>query len=142
VNAASFIGVSQFTGKFAARFGLINMVKFSVTGYAVVMALLLLQNLLGVDRLDVLIVLMLVGFGFLGLVVPATAVLSLDAHGAIAGTASALMGTLQFVTGALVMAVVGLFVDGSARPMVVGIAACAVTSLVIAWLTLRGKPVQ
>jgi DHA1 family bicyclomycin/chloramphenicol resistance-like MFS transporter len=141
VNAASFIGVSQFTGKFAARFGLINMVKFSVSGYAVVMALLLLQNLVGVDRLDVLIVLMLVGFGFLGLVVPATAVLALDAHGAIAGTASALMGTLQFVTGALVMAVVGLFVDGSARPMVVGIAACALTSLVIAWLTLRVKAV-
>jgi DHA1 family bicyclomycin/chloramphenicol resistance-like MFS transporter len=142
LNAASFIGVSQFTGKLAARFGLINMVKFSVSGYAVVMALLLLQNLLGVDRLDVLIVLMLVGFGFLGLVVPATSVLALDAHGSIAGTASALMGTLQFVTGAVVMAAVGQFVDGSARPMAVGIAACALTSLVIAWRSLGVKPVE
>ena len=138
VNAASFIGVSQFTGKLAARFGLMNMVKVAVSGYAVVMALLLLQNLLGVDRLDVLIGLMLVGFGFLGLVVPATSVLALEAHSAIAGTASALMGTLQFVTGALVMAVVGQFVDGSARPMVVGIAACALTALGFAWITLRG----
>lgn len=138
INAASFIGISQFTGRLAARFGLVNLVRFAVTGYATVMGLLLLQNLLGVDRLDMLIVTMLMGFGFLGLVVPSTAVLALDAHGAIAGTASALMGTLQFVTGALVMAVVGQFVDGSARPMILGIALCALAALTIARLTLRG----
>jgi MFS transporter, DHA1 family, multidrug resistance protein len=48
VNAASFIGVSQFTGKLAARFGLQAMVKFAVTGYAIVMALLLLVWFFGV----------------------------------------------------------------------------------------------
>ena len=121
------------------------MVKVAVAGYAAVMLLLLLLNLLGVDRLDVLIVTMLIGFGFLGLVVPATAVLALDAHGSIAGTASALMGTLQFVVGALAMAVVGLFVDGTARPMVVGIAACALAAFALARGTLGGvhasKPV-
>ena len=136
VNAASFIGVSQFTGRLAGRFGLQAVVKVAVTGYAAVMLLLLVFNLVGVDRLDVLIITMLIGF--LGLVVPVTAVLALDAHGSIAGTASALMGTLQFVTGALVMAVVGLFVDGTARPMVVGIAACALMALALARGTLGG----
>ena len=67
---------------------------------------------------------------------PSSAVLALDRHGAIAGTASALMGMFQFVTGALVMAAVGLFVDGSSRPMVVGIGTCAVLALVISHLTL------
>ena len=138
VNAASFIGVSQFTGRLAGRFGLQAMVKAAVTGYAAVMLLLLLFNLLGVDRLDVLIITMLMGFGFLGLVVPATAVLALDKHGSIAGTASALMGTLQFLVGALVMAVVGLFVNGTARPMVVGIAVCALVALALARGTLGG----
>jgi DHA1 family bicyclomycin/chloramphenicol resistance-like MFS transporter len=137
INAASFIGVSQFTGKVAARFGLVKMVRFSVTGYAAVMSLLLLQNLLGLDRLDVLIVLMLIGFGFLGLVVPATSVLALEAHGAIAGTASALMGTLQLATGALVMAAVSQFVDGSTLPMIAGIAGSALVSFVLTWATLR-----
>jgi DHA1 family bicyclomycin/chloramphenicol resistance-like MFS transporter len=137
INAASFIGVSQFTGKVAARFGLLKMVRFSVTGYAVVMSLLLIQGLLGLDRLDVLIVLMLIGFGFLGLVVPATSVLALEAHGAIAGTASALMGTLQLATGALVMAVVSQFVDGSPLPMIAGISGSALVALVMAWATLR-----
>lgn len=139
VNAASFIGVSQFTGKLAARFGLRKMVNVAVTGYALVMLFLLLQNLAGVDRLDVLIVTMLIGFGFLGLVVPATSVLALDNHGAIAGSASALMGTLQFLTGAVVMAITGQFVDGSARPMVVALTSCALIAWTITRFTLGGK---
>jgi MFS transporter, DHA1 family, multidrug resistance protein len=136
MNAASFIGVSQLTGRLGGRFGLVAVVRVAVTGYAVVMGLLLLMNLLGMDRLDVLVATMLAGFGFLGLVVPITATLALDPHGSIAGTASALMGTLQFATGAGAMAVVGLFVDGSARPMVAGIAFCALAAFVLAWLTL------
>jgi DHA1 family bicyclomycin/chloramphenicol resistance-like MFS transporter len=137
-NAASFIGVSQFTGKLSARFGLVPVVKVAVTGYALTMALLLAVNLSGVDRLDVMIGLMFVGYGFLGLVVPTTAVLALEEHGAIAGTASALMGTLQFVAGAVVMAIVGQFVDGTARPMVAGIACCAIVAFGISWGTLGG----
>ena len=139
VNAASFIGSSQFTGKLAARFGLVPVVKVAVAGYAVVMVALLAFNLAGMDRLDVLVGMMLLGFGFLGMVVPAAAVLALDEHGAIAGTASALMGTLQFVAGAAVMAIVGLFVDGTARPMVAGIAACALAAFLMARGTLGGK---
>lgn len=134
INAASFIGVSQFTARLTARWGLNQVVRFAVTGYGAVMLALLAVHLAGVDRLDVMIVMMLVGFGFLGLVLPSTAVLALDAHGAIAGTASALMGTLQFVTGAAVMAAIGLFVNATARPMVVGIAACAA----VTWLLARG----
>jgi DHA1 family bicyclomycin/chloramphenicol resistance-like MFS transporter len=136
LNAASFIGASQFTGRLASRFGLVAVVKAAVLGYAILMTLLLALNLLGITRLDLMIGLLFVGYGFLGLVVPSTAVLALEAHGSIAGTASALMGTLQFVVGALAMALVGLFVDGSARPMVAGIAGCAVIALLLTRGTL------
>jgi DHA1 family bicyclomycin/chloramphenicol resistance-like MFS transporter len=136
-NAAAFIGVSQFTGRLGLRFGLVPLVRIAVAGYASVMAILLLVNMLGVERLDVMLVLLFVGYGFLGLVVPTTSVLALEEHGAIAGTASALMGTLQFVTGAIVMAVVGLFVNGTARPMVIGIAGCAIVAYVMCRITLR-----
>ena len=135
-NAASFIGVSQLTGRLSKRFGLVPVVRVAVTGFAAIMVLLLVVNLLGVTRLDLMLAMLFVGYGFLGLVVPTTAVLALDDHGEIAGTASALMGTLQFLTGAVVMGVVGLFVDGSARPMVAGIAACATVALVMSWITL------
>lgn len=135
-NAASFIGISQFTGKLSARFGLVPLVKVAVVGYASTMCLLLLLNLLGFDQLSVMIGLLFVGYGFLGLVVPTTAVLALDEHGAIAGTASALMGTLQFVTGAVVMGLTGLFLDGTARPMLTGIAGAGVVALLLTHLTL------
>jgi DHA1 family bicyclomycin/chloramphenicol resistance-like MFS transporter len=134
VNAVSFIGVSQLTGWLGARLGLQRVVKVAVTGYAATMAVLLALTLLGVDRLDVLAGLLFVGFGFLGLVVPTTAVLALEAHGRIAGTASALMGTLQFFTGAVMMGLVGLFLDGGPTPMVAGVTACALT----AWVLARG----
>ena len=136
VNAAAFIGTSQFTGKLTGRFGLPPVVKAAATGHAAVMVSLLAVNLLGFDQLPVMLALLFVGFGFLGLVIPTTAVLALDHHGRIAGTASALMGTLQFVVGAVVMATVGLFVDGTARPMLAGIAACALVAFAMAQITL------
>lgn len=142
VNAAAFIGTSQFTGKLTGRFGLPPVVKAAATGHAAVMVSLLAVNLLGFDQLPLMLALLFVGFGFLGLVIPTTAVLALDNHGRIAGTASALMGTLQFVVGAVVMATVGLFVDGTARPMVAGIAACAVIAFAMAQVTLGRTSVR
>lgn len=135
-NAASFIGVSQFNGRLIERFGLPRVIRIGVLGCCVPALLLFIVFAAGVDRLDVLAVLVFVSFGFLGLVVPTTSVLALEAHGEIAGTASALLGTLQMVTGAVVMACIAAFVDGSALPMVSGIAACALTALVLARLTL------
>lgn len=136
INAASFIGVSQLTARLTGRFGLVPVLRAAVLGFTVFMVLLAALDLLGVARLDLLIVLMLIGFGFLGLVFPSSAVLAMDPHGPIAGTASALMGTLQFMVGAGVMALLGQFAGNSARPMVLGVAACALAALLTTWATL------
>lgn len=137
INAVSFIGVSQLTGVLTRRYGLNVVVRTAVNGFIVTMLALLAVWMLGVDRLEVLAVLLFVGYGFLGLVLPTTAVLALEEHGQIAGTASALMGTLQLVTAAVVMGVVGSFFDGTARPMVIGIAACAVAAFALTRLTIK-----
>jgi DHA1 family bicyclomycin/chloramphenicol resistance-like MFS transporter len=138
INAASFIGASQFAGRLAQRYGLARVVSFAVAGFALAMCAASAVNLAGVDRLDVMIAMLLVGFGFLGLVVPTTSVMALDHHGEIAGAASALMGTLQMVSGAVVIAVMGRIVDGTARPMLAGIALMAVITLLLTLWTLRG----
>jgi DHA1 family bicyclomycin/chloramphenicol resistance-like MFS transporter len=143
VNAMSFIGAAQLTGRLGARYGLRAVVRYAASGYATAMALLLGCYLLGVDRLEVLVGLLFVGYGFLGLVIPSTSVLALDKHGAHAGTASALIGTFHFVFGAIVIALGGLFTDGTAMPMVASIAICALLAVGLAWLTLgAGRPVQ
>ncbi|MGI6856658.1 multidrug effflux MFS transporter [Mesorhizobium sp. 1B3] len=141
VNAVAFIGMSQLTGILADRFGLRRVVRLAVTGYTTTMVVLFGLTVTGVDRLDVLAGLLFVGYGFLGLVIPTTAVLALEDHGAIAGTASALMGTLQFATGAAAMAVVGIFFDGTTLPMVAGIAIAAVIAFVLTQATLARVPV-
>ena len=139
INAASFIGASQCTAALTRRFGLLRVVRTGVTGFAATMALLAGLDLMGVDRLDVLILMMLAGFGFLGLVTPGAAVLALDTHGPIAGTASALMGTLQFATSAVVMTIIAQFADTGARAMVLGIASSALCAFVLTWVTLASR---
>jgi len=139
VNAASFIGASQFAGRLAHRYGNARVVSVAVAGFALTMCAGSALNFAGVDTLATLIVMLMIGFGFLGLVMPAVSVMALDHHGEIAGAASALMGTLQMVSGALVIALMGPFVDGTARPMLAGIAGVALLTWLLAWVTLRGE---
>ncbi|RYG49714.1 Bcr/CflA family efflux MFS transporter [bacterium] len=125
MNALAFFAVSQFTGVLTARFGLHRVVRVAVSGFAAVMATLLVLNLVGMESLALLATLLFVGFGFLGLVIPTTSVLAMEEHGEIAGTASALMGAIHFTVGILAMVFSSLFANGTQIPMVAGIALCA-----------------
>jgi len=127
------------TARLTARYGLPRVIRVAVTGFAIAMSIVAVLFLAGADSLALMMVFLFIGYGFLGLVLPTSAVLSLENHGAIAGTASALMGALQFVVGAAVMAVSGLFAGGAPKPMVVGIALSALVAFAIARLTLRDE---
>lgn len=141
VNAAAFFGAAQLNGRLSARFGLVPLVRVGVLGASVAISLMLAHYLTGGDSLAVLIGLYFVASAFMGLVIPTTAVLALENHGAIAGTAAALMGTLQMLGGAVGMAVVSLFNDGRPLPMVLGMAAGLYLSLTLTLVTLgvRGR---
>lgn len=138
LNAAAFIGVAQLNGMIGRRVGLRRMVNAAVLVYAAVMVALLLVTLAGSDSLPVMMVFLMLGYGCLGLINPTIGVLALERHGPIAGTASALLGTIEFVVGSAVMAIVGYFANGDPLPMLIGIAACAVGAFVFARLTLGG----
>ena len=75
------------------------------------------------------------------MIVPNAAVLALEHHGRIAGTASAMMGTVQFMTSALVVGIGSMFMDGTARPMVVVIATCSAIVLLLSIAVLRSRHV-
>jgi DHA1 family bicyclomycin/chloramphenicol resistance-like MFS transporter len=45
-------------------------------------------------------------------------------YGAVAGSASALMGTVQFGLGAAAGSLIGVFADGTARPFATVLAGC------------------
>jgi DHA1 family bicyclomycin/chloramphenicol resistance-like MFS transporter len=137
LNAASFFGFSQLTGTLTQRYGLPKVVRVAAAGFASAMVVLALVFAAGIDNLFALMAPLFIGYGFLGLVIPTTAVLALEHHGAIAGTASALMGALQMIIGSAVMALAGLFANGMPQPMAYGIAACAVAAFLVTQLALR-----
>ncbi|MET0520283.1 MAG: multidrug effflux MFS transporter [Burkholderiaceae bacterium] len=139
LNAASFIGSSQLAGRLGERFGMVPVVKAAACACAAAVLALLAYFLLGGEQLAVLIVGYLIASAFMGLVIPMTSVLALDEHGEIAGTASALLGTVQMLTGAVLMAVSGPYIQGRPLPMVAGMAGGAVFALILTWLTL-GRP--
>lgn len=139
VNAIGFIGASQFASRLGSRFGMGRMVLTAVSLYAGFAVLLLALTLLGYDSLRVLMPLLFTSFAFLGLVIPSTMVLALERHGPIAGIAAALGGTLQMVTGGAMIAVAGLFFNGTTLPMVATIAFTAVGALLVSMATLRNS---
>jgi DHA1 family bicyclomycin/chloramphenicol resistance-like MFS transporter len=142
VNAVGFIGASQLAGFLGGRFGTGRMVIAAVSAYAGFAMLLLALTLAGFDSLRVLIPLLFAAFAFLGLVIPATMVLSLEDHGPIAGVASALGGTLQMVLGGVVITVAAQFFDGTSLPMVAVIALAAVVAFALSVATLREHDVK
>ncbi|TWF56573.1 multidrug effflux MFS transporter [Neorhizobium alkalisoli] len=133
MNAVGFIGMSQLNGWLSRKIGLRKVIRGAVLGYVTMMVALALVMHTGFDRLEIMAAFLFGGYAFLGMIVPTAAVLALEHHGRIAGTASALMGTIQFCTSAVVIGVGGLFVDGTALPMVTIIAIC---SLVVCGLSL------
>ena len=69
----------------------------------------------------------------------AVMVLALDDHGAEAGLASSLGGTLQMLAGGVIVAIAAPFLDGTALPMLVTIALCAVMEFALSRLTVRDQ---
>lgn len=140
-NAIAFIGSAQFNSTLMRRFGAERVVRTAVSCFAALVTLLFLLTVLGVDSAFILWGLLFVSFGCLGLVIPSTAVLALEEHGSVAGTASALMGTLQLGTGAAIIALVSALYNGTSLSMVSAIFFCALVALTLSLRTMKPKRV-
>lgn len=136
INAVSFFGVSQLTGTLGSRFGLVRVMRAAVAGFAFTLVALAVLTQAGVTQFPVLAAFLFVGYGFLGLVIPTSGVLAMEEHGPIAGSASALLGTLQFVAAAIIIAIASVFADGTALPMTAGIGLVAALTFILTQLTV------
>jgi DHA1 family bicyclomycin/chloramphenicol resistance-like MFS transporter len=140
-NAIAFIGSAQFNSFFMRRFGAERVVRTAISAFATLVTLLLTLTLIGIDNAFVLWGLLFVSFGCLGFVIPSTAVLALENHGPVAGTASALMGTLQLSTGAIMIVLVSALYTGTPLSMVGAIALCGWVALTLSLKALKPQRV-
>jgi DHA1 family bicyclomycin/chloramphenicol resistance-like MFS transporter len=76
--------------------------------------------------------LLLAEVGF-GLVTPCAMVGALSRHQAHAGSASALLGTMQYTGGAIAGLAMGVLGNDSVGPMAVAMLACALAAMLAAW---------
>ena len=139
INALGFFAASQFAAMLGERFGETRLVRNAVFGFAFFALLLLGLTYAGLGTLPVIVICLILANACLGFVIPTTMVMALDKHGDIAGLASSLGGTLQMLTGGVMITLAGPFFDGTALPMVATIAVCAV---VAALLTRTLLPTQ
>ncbi len=72
-----------------------------------------------------------------GIVSPNTTALAMSPYGAVAGSASALLGTVQFLLGAAAGSLIGAFADGTARPFATVLAVCGFGAFVLFRVTRR-----
>jgi DHA1 family bicyclomycin/chloramphenicol resistance-like MFS transporter len=117
LGAAGFIAGSQISPRLVARFGPGRVLRWAVracAAAALALLALVLSDAGGVGVILPPIVAVMMGCG---MVMPNAAVGALARHASRAGSASALMGTLQFSLAALSGTLIGLFGDGTARPM-------------------------
>lgn len=136
-NAIAFIGSAQFNSFFMRRFGAERVVRTAISGFAALVTLLFGLTIAGIDNAFVLWGLLFLSFGCLGYVIPSTAVLALENHGPVAGTASALMGTLQLSTGAIMIVLVSVLYDGTPLSMVAAILLCGWVAFILSRKVMR-----
>lgn len=136
INAVGFFSASQLAGPLAEKFGMERVISLAITGFAGLALMTTLVVWAGVDALPVVIAGIFMANACLGLVMPTTMVMALDPHPDIAGLASSLGGTIQMLTGGLMIAVTGPFMDNSSATMVAAIALCAALAWVSALLSL------
>ncbi|WP_422742833.1 multidrug effflux MFS transporter [Micromonospora sp. WMMD754] len=127
VNALALVATGQLNARLLDRFSPRRLLVTTLVVGLVTAAGVLTGALAG--SLAVTAVALFAFVGSLGMVMPNSTALALDAHARHAGTAAALMGGVQSVVGALAAPLVGLGGEGSALPMATVLAGAATLSL-------------
>ena len=129
-SAGAFILSSQINPRLLPRFGSARVIRAGVSMYLAAAVALLGCAVLQVGGVFGVVLPVVVAMGSMGFVMPNAAVGALSRHAGQAGSASAMMGTLQFCLAAVSGMLVGVLSDGTARPMAAMMLAGAVGTVV------------
>jgi DHA1 family bicyclomycin/chloramphenicol resistance-like MFS transporter len=136
-NAAGFILVAQVNARLLARHGPAALLGQAVKVYLAAAVTLLVVTALHTTALWPLLIPLFVCIASLGCIIPNASACAMSGQGKNAGSASALLGCIQFSVASGAAAMVGVLHDGSALPMALVIGACALLALSFATATAR-----
>jgi DHA1 family bicyclomycin/chloramphenicol resistance-like MFS transporter len=138
-NAIGIITASQINRWLAVRFDADRVVRAVVPVAMIAGVVLLADAASGFGGFAGILIPLWVFIACHGFIMPNTTALAMAPHGTVAGSASALLGTLQFVLGATAGALVGVLGNGTAVPFAAVIAGCGAAAFV-AYRTLPPHP--
>jgi DHA1 family bicyclomycin/chloramphenicol resistance-like MFS transporter len=119
VCSAGFITASQVNARILPRFGMFRVIRMAARVFWCAAAVLTGVAFSGHVSAPVLILPLMVAMSCMGFVLPNTTVGALSRHAAHAASASALMGTMQFLMGAVSGVAIGWLTDGTPRGLAV-----------------------
>jgi DHA1 family bicyclomycin/chloramphenicol resistance-like MFS transporter len=131
VNAIGIVSASQINRWLASRMEARRIVGVMLSVAMIASLVLLFDAYSGLGGFAGILVPLFCYIACHGFVLPNTTALAMAPHGNVAGSASALLGTIQFVLGSITGALVGAFANGTAVPLAAVIAGCGVTAFVI-----------
>ncbi|WDU61666.1 multidrug effflux MFS transporter [Pseudomonas poae] len=136
-NAAGFILMAQVNARLLSKRGPAFLLSRTVWLYMLAALTLLGIAALRTDALWPLLVPLFICIASLGCILPNTSACAMAGQGARAGSASALLGCIQFGVAAGAASLVGVLHDGTAMPMAIVISLCGVLAVTIAMSTQR-----
>ena len=137
INAAGFILVAQLNARLLSKRGPAFLLARAVWVYLAAGLSLLAVSTLHTEQLWPLLIPLFICIASLGCIIPNAAACAMSGQGARAGSASAMLGCLQFSVAAGAAALVGVLHDGTAMPMAMVISLCGILVVSVAMLTRR-----
>lgn len=138
-NAAGFILVAQVNARLLSKRGPAFLLSRFVWVYLAAGLVLLAISSLRPAALWPLLVPLFICISSLGCIMPNASACAMSGQGARAGSASAMLGCLQFSVAAGAASLVGVLHDGTAVPMALVMTLCGVLTVAMALFTRRAQ---
>jgi DHA1 family bicyclomycin/chloramphenicol resistance-like MFS transporter len=136
-NAIGLIGSSQINARLVMKHSLDRILKYALTVVAAVSLISAVSVAAGVNSLPLLLICLFLYLSSYGMISPNSIAIVLKYQGKQAGTASALMGTLQFGLGVLSGVCMSLWHEKSALPLTSVMAICGASAYLLYHLVAK-----
>ena len=137
--AVPMAAASWGNSHFVMRVGVRRMAHWGLAAFTLVSAIHLAAALAGGESLAAFIVLQGLAMACFGFATSNMGAIAMQPVGHIAGTASAVQGTVQTIGAAAIGAVIGQSFDGTTVPLTAGFLTMGVAALALVWRTEKGR---